>query len=83
MDILKSIAVDITRSVFDNDTAAMMYVIKDIYSESFVISIPVITFSCDICSEKDYEWLRRSVPIGDPGRKERLVEAIKAAIAGF
>ena len=30
MDILKTIAFDITRSVFNNDTEGMMYVTKDI-----------------------------------------------------
>ncbi len=34
--------------------------------------------------EKDYEWLLKSyIGIGDPVRKEKLVQAIKAAISEF
>ena len=45
---LETIAFDIKESVFDNDTEATMYVTKDIYSDRYIISIPVITFACDI-----------------------------------
>jgi len=84
---MKTIAIDIKHSVFENDTEAIMYVTKDIYSDRFIIAIPVITFSWDIeigHEERDYNWLLRSnIGIGDPVRKEKLVEAIKAAIAEF
>jgi hypothetical protein len=84
---LKTVAVDIKHSVFDNETEAIMYVTKDIYSDSFIVAIPVITFSWQIDKgqeERDYSWLlRSSIGIGDPVQKERLVEAIKEAIAEF
>jgi hypothetical protein len=63
-----------------------MYVTKDIYSDSFIIAIPVITFSCDIReehSEKDYEWLRNHNLFGDLDTNKKLVEAIKEAISEF
>lgn len=85
--MLKTIAIDIKHSVFKNDTEAIMYVTKDIYSDRFIIAIPVITFSWDIETgheERDYNWLLRSnIGIGDPVRKENLVQAIKEAIAEF
>lgn len=83
--MLKTIAIDIKHSVFKNDTEAIMYVTKDIYSDRFIIAIPVITFSWDIeigHEERDYNWLLRS-NIGDPVQKEKLVQAIKKAIAEF
>lgn len=86
MDILRTITIDITHTVFENDTVAIMYVTKDIYSDSFIIAIPVITFSFDIYEEnfeRDYDWLKKSVPIGDPVRKDKLVEVIKKVIAEF
>lgn len=85
--MLKTISIDITHSIFENDTEAIMYVTKDIYSDKFIIAIPVITFSWDIETgheERDYNWLLRSnIGIGDPVRKENLVQAIKEAIAEF
>jgi uncharacterized membrane protein len=88
MEILKTIAVDIKHSVFENKTEAIMYITKDIYSDSFIIAIPVITFSWDIreeSQEKDYEYLLNSnvIPLGDPVQKERLVTAIKEGIEKF
>jgi hypothetical protein len=88
MEILKTIAIDIKHSVFENDTEAVMYITKDIYSDSFIIAIPVITFSWDIreeSQEKDYEYLLNSnvIPLGDSVQKERLVHAIKEGIAEF
>lgn len=86
LETLKTIAFDIKDSVFDNDTEAIMYVTKDIYSDSFIVSIPVITFSCDVREghvEKDFDWIKKHVPIGDLVRKEKLVEAIKDAITEF
>lgn len=84
---MKTIAFDIKESVFDNDIEAIMYVTKDIYSERYIIAIPVITFACDIQIEnpdKDYEWLLKSnIGIGDPVRKERLGQLIKEAISDF
>jgi hypothetical protein len=65
MDILKTIAYDITQSVFNNDTEGMMYVTKDIYSDSFIISVPVFSFSSSVRethTEIDYEWIKNHFP---------------------
>jgi hypothetical protein len=85
LETMKTIAFDIKDSVFDNDTEAIMYITKDIYSDRYIIAIPVITFAWDIRMERpDYEWLLKSnIGIGDPGRKEKLVQVIKAAISEF
>jgi hypothetical protein len=86
MEILKTIAIDIKHSVFENQTEAILYITKDIYSDSFIISIPVITFSSDITKgheKRDYEWLKKSIPLGDYVQKERLVAEIKKGIAEF
>lgn len=81
MNTLKTIAIDISQSVFDRDTEAVMYITKDIYSDSFIVSIPVITFSCDIATEHDYNWLLRFSLFGDLEKNKRLVNAIKEGIA--
>lgn len=47
-EILKTIAIDVTHSVFENETAAMMYITKDIYSESYIVAIPVESFSYQV-----------------------------------
>ena len=44
MEKLQTIVIDIKHSVFENKTVAIIYVTKVIYSESFIVSIPVITF---------------------------------------
>lgn len=40
--VLKTVAIDVTHSVFENKTAAMMYIKKDIYSESNIVANTVI-----------------------------------------
>jgi len=83
MDVLKTIAIDIKHSVFENETEAIMYITKDIHSDSFIVAIPSITFSCDIVDERDYDHLLRSNVFGDKDKLERLVNAIKEGIAEF
>jgi hypothetical protein len=86
MKVLKTMAIDIKHSVFDNETEAIMYVTKDIYSNSFIISIPVITFSWRIWEdriEKDYEDLLKFDLMGNKDWRQRLVEEIRKAIKKF
>ncbi|WP_163531454.1 hypothetical protein [Halobacillus ihumii] len=83
MEPLKTIATDIKHSVFDNESEAIMYITKDIYSDGFIVSIPVITFSCDIATEHDYKWLLRFNLFGDLEKNKRLVNVIKEEIAKF
>lgn len=81
--MLKTIAIDIKLSVFENETEAIMYITKDIHSDSFIIAVPVITFSYEIRDQKDYDHLLRFNVFGDIDKKERLVEAIREGIAEF
>lgn len=83
MEKLQSLAIDIKHSVFDNDTEAIMYITKDIYSDSFIIAIPAITFSWQIEDERDYIYLSRANIFGDKDRQELLVLAIKEGIRKF
>jgi hypothetical protein len=82
---MKTIAIDIKHSVFENDTEAIMYVTKDNYEweDSYIIAIPVITFSWEIRNERDYDDLLNSHVFGVSNKKERLVEVIKKAITEF
>lgn len=80
---MKTIAIDIKHSVFENETEAIMYVTKDIDSDSFIIAIPAITFSWEVRDEKDLDYLLKFNVFGDVDKKERLVQAIKQAISEF
>ena len=68
MEILKTIAIDIRHSVFENDTEGMMYITKDIYSDSYIISVPVWSFSAIVSyeseaeAERDYKWIQEHFP---------------------
>jgi hypothetical protein len=81
--MLKTIDVDIAKSVFDNETVATMYIIQDKYEDRFIMSIPVITFSWEIKDERDYDDLLTSHVFGDCDKRERLVTGIKEGIAEF
>ena len=87
MDELKTISIDITHSVFDNDIKATMYLIKDIYGDSFIVSIPVITFSFNLregYKEIDYDRMERRLPLKEPVIKiDKLIQAIKEGIEEF
>jgi hypothetical protein len=81
--MLKTIDIDIGKSVFDNETVATMYIIQDKYEDCFIVAIPAITFSWEIRDEKDYDDLLTSHVFGDCDKRERLVTAIKEGIAEF
>lgn len=83
LETLKTMVFDIQHSVFDNDTAALMYVTKDIHADSFIISVPVVSFSWEVKTDKDLEHLEKYGVSGVRDVKEKLVEAIKEAIAEF
>jgi hypothetical protein len=77
---MKTIGIDIKHSVFDDETEAIMFVTKDIYSESFIIAIPVITFSWEVRDQRDLDDLLKFNVFGDRDKKERLVNVINEAI---
>lgn len=53
----KVIDMDISDSVFNYDISALMYIIKDIYTDGYINAIPSILFSCSITSGNDYKYL--------------------------
>ena len=87
MEILKTIAIDIRESVFENDTEGILYVTKDIYSDSYIISVPVWSFSAIVSyesetgAENDYKWIQEHLLSFH--HRENLVQAIKEAIEEF
>jgi 5'(3')-deoxyribonucleotidase len=87
MEILKTIAIDIRESVFENDTEGILYITKDIYSDSYIISVPVWSFSAILSYEseteakRDYNWIKEHFPSFQ--HRENLVQAIKEAIEEF
>jgi hypothetical protein len=81
--MLKIIDIDIAKSVFNNETEAIMYITQDKYEGSFIVYIPVITFSWEIKDERDYDDLLTSHVFGDCDKRERLVTAIKEGITEF
>lgn len=82
-DVLKTKWVDIRETVFDNETEAIMYITKDYHDDSYIIAIPVITFSWEIASKQDYDNLLKLNLFGIRERREKLVEEIKKAVAEF
>ncbi|MCM3364300.1 hypothetical protein ACFSVM_24495 [Paenibacillus shunpengii] len=80
---MKTIAIDIKHSVFENDTEAIMYITKDIYSDSYIVAVPVITFSWEVADERDLDYLLWFNLFGERDKRERLATAIKKGITEF
>ena len=74
---MKAIAKDIKHSVFDDETEAILYMIKDIYEAEtcYIFSLPVYTFSISVKENEDIEealkWERHF--LSDPDRKKRFI----------
>lgn len=86
METLRTVAIDIRESVFRNESEGILYITKDIYSESYIISVPVITFAWEISRnrlDKDCDDLLKVNVFGDKSKRERLVAAIKEGITEF
>lgn len=74
---------DVTQTVFDNETVAILYITKDIYSECYVIALPVYTFSWSVSFDRlegDLKDILSYNLFGHMERREKLVEAIKEGI---
>lgn len=83
METLKTIVIDVKESVFDNETEAILYVTKDIYSDSFIIALPAYTFSWDVREhriDQDLNELLSFNIFGDRDRREKLVGVIREGI---
>lgn len=88
MDKLKALAVDVRHSVFENETEAMMYVVRDIYSADtqFIFSIPVYTFSISVKEEnfeRDLEQAFKYENLFQGDRKERLKSEMKRIVENW
>lgn len=82
---MKTIAIDIRESVFDNETEAIMYVTKDdeVEPSQYIFAIPCISFSW---SAKDESELNSFFPFnlfGDKEKEKRLLNEMKKAIRAF
>ena len=89
MDILKTIAIDIRESVFENNSEGILYITKDIYSDNYIISVPVFSFSSSVSyesethAEHDYKWIKNHFPNIGGDYRENLVQAVKEGIEEF
>jgi hypothetical protein len=79
---MKTIAIDIKHSVFENDTEAIMYVTKDNEEDptQYIFAIPVITFSWSAVSEEELDKYFTFNVFGNKDGQMRLVEEMKQAI---
>ena len=82
---MKTIAVDISRTVFNNDTEAMLYVTEDNQGEpnQYVFAIPVITFAWGAIDEKELESFFPWGLFEDKEKEEKLLNEMKVALKKF
>lgn len=74
---------DVKKELFENETEAILYVIKDKEESDdyFIFSLPMYCFSYTIYSQKDFDWhLENNIPVGDPVRKKKFIEIMKRII---
>ena len=84
MQELKTIDIEITESVFEFEQVGFMYITFMPHSESYIIAIPSINFSCNIKSEEDYTYIRElNIAFKEPSKRILLIQAIKEGIAEF
>ena len=79
-------AIDLRKSVFQNETEAMLYVIKDVHEaeDTFVFSIPLYTFSVVVKNEKELdEFMKWDNLFRNMERREKLIEIMKREIQEF
>lgn len=82
---MRAKAIDVKWSVFDNETEAILYVIKDTegVDDVFIFSLPIYTFSWDVKTEKDLEALRTFNIFGSEEKREKLIAEMRKAMAEF
>lgn len=76
-------AIDIRHTVFDNETDAILYVVKDKEEpeDIFIFSLPVYTFSVAVKTVKELEDFWKGYNIfGDPVKREKLFNVMKQVI---
>lgn len=83
---MKAKAIDIRESVFENETEAMLYVIKDVYAAdtTYIFAIPLYTFSVDVKNEKELDdFMKRDNLFRNIERREKLIEVMKQTMREF
>lgn len=86
MEKLTTIAIDITRSVFENDKHSILYITKDIYGDCYILAIPSEGFSSLVFFnriDKDLDYCLKFVNFRNEGQREKLVAVIKEGIESF
>lgn len=86
MEVLRTVALDIQHTVFNNDTVGILYLTKDIHDDSYIISLPIFSFSARIREthvETDCEWIYENIPSMGKKYREKLIEVIKQTIENF
>lgn len=84
-ELLRTVAIDISQSVYENETIGIMYITKDIYSDSFIVAIPYEAF-CYQVWENDVERELKdllnlnSTLLGHVSKRELLINAIREGI---
>lgn len=75
---------DLSKDIFDNETVADFYVIKDKQGidDTYTFSLSVYTWSYTIFSDKDFEgyYLKQSLPFSHHDRKDKMVDLMKKII---
>lgn len=76
---METIAIDISESVFNKDTEAILYVTKDdeVEPAQYIFAIPVITFSWCAYDEKDLESFFPHSILGNKDKENKLLNEMK------
>ncbi|ANB66149.1 hypothetical protein GFC29_3859 (plasmid) [Anoxybacillus sp. B7M1] len=79
---MRTIAIDITKSVFKNETVAVMYVAKDdeVEPSLYIFAIPAITFSWSAKDETELKNFFPSNLFRDKEKEKRLLNEMERAI---
>lgn len=80
--MLKTIAIDVSDSVFESEMPASMYITKEDLNdtEEYIVSIPSVNFSCYISGVDDYKALLELNIFTFPHYRENLVKVIRSNI---
>lgn len=74
-------AVDLTKTLFENDFEAILYITYDIYGSRYIISLPVLAYSGVVWTAKDIDYWLEGLNISDE-RKQGLKDVILTNMNG-
>lgn len=82
---MKTKAINIRETVFDNETEAILYVTKDneVEPSLYVFALPIIAFSWSAENDKELEYFFPMDLFKDKERVHKLLEQMKAAMNDF